>query len=419
MDQSQKEVWERLYELYLEKGEHKNSQRSLKRALSLEGEVSGQVAYLIKMGLLYEEGFQDKRNAQASFVKAVEISHGSLKAVEAMAAYYDRMNDQVSKNIKIDMLWAKEVKILAKEIKGETLNTIAHLLLYKGDSKAAQLLTEAAMALGVSQEVLPVKPSSQPISAEILTSSELTPFLYPEVVKNCHRNILHLIMPELPRVAKELFDVKPPDRKSLVESLPQGLDDLLDQFDASFEVHSVEGDEVRIIPFETPVILVGEKLLKIKEYTTWQALLGGKLVLYARGDIAAVELDHEALFNLYAGIVKVGFPQRDVDGFPEDERSDWVKLAGKILGRIDKNRYQGLILEMDSLSPDSIKGVKEGYGTAQLRSAYLLTGALAPFTALYENKPSMQPMLDELTRFIFTNTHFKLRENAVFVSMTS
>ncbi len=419
MDQSQLKVWERLYELYLEKRDHDMALRSLKRCLSLEQSMARKVDYLILMGALYEDGIQDKRNAQASFQKAVDISDGSLPAVKALAAFFDRQNDQVSKNIKLDMLWSKSLRTLEKEIRGEALNTIAHLLLYKGEKKSAQLLADASSALGVSKDVLPVEPGTQPISGEVLRHADLTPFLYPGDVKNCHRNILHLIMPEIPRVARDLFEQRPPDKKTLLDKRPSGLSDLLDQFDTPFETHRAEGDTLTVLPFESPVILVGEKYLDVEEYSRWQALLGGTLIMYERGDIMALDLSAERLFALYAAIAKTGFPQREIAGFDPEAQADMMKIAGKILSRIDRNRYQGLILEMDAISLDIARKVKEGFAVAADRASYLFTGQLGPFAELLVKRADGQRRLDDLTRFIFSTQHFKLRENAIYISVAS
>ncbi|MBU1238457.1 hypothetical protein KJ865_01995, partial [Myxococcota bacterium] len=419
IDQSQQKVWERLYQLYLEKKDFNMSLRSLKRCITLEQSILQQAEYMILLGALYEDGIKDKRNAQASFLKAMEISSGSLGTVRALSEFFDRQNDQVSKNIKLDMLWSKTHKTLEKSIKGEALNTIAHLLMFKGDKRAAQLLAESAHSLGVSRDVLPVEPSEQPISGEILHHRDLTPFLYPAEVKNCHRNILHLIMPEIPRVAKELFDVKPPDKKTLLESRPSGLDDLIAQFNTPFETHHAEGNTLIVVPFETPVIFVGEEFLNVKEYKKWQALLGGTLVMYERGDITALNLSAEKLFHLYAAIALTGFPQRDIAGFDSEQQADSMKMAAKILNKIDKNRYQSLILEMDSITLEIAQKVKKGFALAADRASYLFTGQMGPFADLMIKQSDGQERLDDLTRYVFSTQHFKLRENAVFISMSS
>jgi hypothetical protein len=419
INKTQIDVWHRLYELYLAKEEYKHSLRSIKRSFSLSSEISDKISKLILMGNLYEIGFSDKKNARLSYQHAVDIGNGDVKSVKALVEFFDSHKDTISRNIKLDLLWATELKKLEKTADLDSIIKITHYLTFKKENKSASLLCDAAAALGVDKSSLPCDPGKQPISEHILENKDIAPFLFPNYFLAYHRNLFHLISPEIPKVAKVLFADKIPEKKTRISKLPELLDDLLDDFDITAEVYKTPKGELAIYPFDPPIILIPEKMKEPKTKEEWQFLLGGKLLLHNMGLLLPTMLTGSELFLFIGGLIKHTFPQKEFKDIDEIALNENLKIAGKILGKIDQNRYRGLMFEIDSITEKKADHIVQELSYACDQLGYLLGGTFKASLRILERMDSSNQRRDQLIRFIFSTNHFKLRENAVFISMSN
>lgn len=167
------------------------------------------------------------------------------------------------------------------------------------------------------------------------------------------------------------------------------------------------------------MIFVPSTLLGSEDKEMWHALLGGHLILFSRGEILPLMVTADQLFALFGAMVHLTYPQKETKGFSPDSNQETIKIAAKMLKQLDKNRYKGLLMELDRMTQATMEEVKEGFMVTSDRAAYLLTGSFRPFVQHLEKVKDGEKRRDTLTRFIFSTHHFKLRESAIFVSMSS
>ncbi|MBN2723103.1 MAG: hypothetical protein JXR95_03420 [Deltaproteobacteria bacterium] len=405
LEYSQKNsVFKKLYELYSEIGDFRNAVRSIKRYISLINDKQEKISLTIEAALIFEKRLKDLRNAAAMFASAVDYDSENMDAVKALVEHYNRNNDTMSRNVKLDMLWVNERQKVHGIKSRDAIKRISTLFAYKKDKENASILAEAALSCGVREDELAVKPQKVALDFESLQRIRI---LYTHPIHDSHLQLFSFISSEAPKYYKDFIKKNSNLSGSRLKNPPSGLKNATN--DGFFnEIQTGKVVKPIVLPYENPVLLIPESMAD--ESVTediWNFFINPLKVFHAKGLSLPYCLDEESLTALMASMVKFTFPEKDVGEVNENLLMEISRSTSKLFSRMDRSTYASYIIEAGTFNHVTASGILVSLERAANCLGYLSCGSLG--VAIESLKLLSGNNTDELIKFLVTSQHFSAR----------
>ncbi len=417
LDPEQLDLWEKVVDLNLQLKDAKKAVWSLRKCLTLQRNVEVRVGYLQRLSDIQENLLKDQRTARESLVEAVDISDGSLPAVESLVHFYERHADSPSRNIKLDLLWTSERQKIVRLDSASSVNRLAHFAFWKRNDTAAGLLAECASQLGADPAELPCKPATHPMDTSLLHAEDLENTLYPLELLQTQRRMIRVVHDEARRHLRDLFRKSMPAKSERIRQMPGNAIPALEKSPKNMEFYRHEGTTPKWLPLDPPVLLLpGSWDIDAITENQWRFLLSGYQFLEDARLSIPLALSTEQMVHFLAALVMTVFPDRRFEGMDASLLQEFTKYTQKIVGRKDRDLLAGTILEMGSFGKKDLDSIEDSLLRTVDRVGYLAAGAWEPVQlslGLFD-RPE-RPL--KLLQYAVSQVHFQLRETALVVQM--
>ncbi|HEX3698224.1 MAG TPA: hypothetical protein VH374_22825 [Polyangia bacterium] len=336
LDAANREALEALSDLYTAAGENKNALVVTERLVELEHDGARRVAYLVRLGQLWERA-GNPRQAGAHFRRAVDEAPRDLQALGELARHLERTHDFAGRRVLLDhALSVLRFEIHEGRLSVETLRTAAPILEWRGKTAAAAAAAQLVAAVADDADAREAvagwaAPPAQGRSLAALGDSEVDDQLFPPALLPGVRNIFRLLGPSL---AKGAPDLKPHnlgrgDRLPRDHAARAIIDAVAAQLGVGdFDVHVKRSDDSRAAaaliaePGTPPALVLGAEIIN----------LGPAAVRFAAGRtlrLCATHLDQLLRQPLeVTGALVVGVARQFVDDFQHPQVSEMAAAAG-------------------------------------------------------------------------------------------
>ncbi|HEY2903845.1 MAG TPA: hypothetical protein VGL59_24885 [Polyangia bacterium] len=394
LDAANREALEALSDLYTAAGEHKNALVVTERLVELERDGARRVAYLVRLGQLWERA-GDPRQAGAHFRRAVDEAPRDLQALGELARHLERTHDFAGRRVLLDhALSVLRFEIQEGRLSVETLRAAAPILEWRGKTAAAAAAAQLVAAVADDADAREAvagwaAPPAHGRSLAALRESDVDDQLFPPALLPGVRNIFRLLGPSLAKAAPDLkaHNLGRGDRLPRGHAARTIIDAVAAQLGVGdFDVHVKRADDSRAAllaePGTPPALVLGAEIID----------LGPAAVRFAAGRtlrLCATHLDLLLRQPLQAtGALVVGVVRQFVDDFQHPQVSEAAAAAGvarvgKLLSR--KLRQDVMHFALESATGFDLQAlvaaVRDGANAVGLLAAGDLPASLAAVIA--------------------------------------